>query len=359
MRKLSLVFLILGVALLGYLVYDVGPAKLWAHLVTIGPGFLWVLLVGLTSMFFLACAWKDLLYRERSTATVWDLFLAGIVGFAVNELTPGSVAGEPVKGAMLRGKIPGPDIVSSLILHNYLYIITNFLQIALGATVGLLWLDLSPVLMWGTVAVTVVVAGILGLLAVAIRWGMAERFMRALRYLRLPIQNIEGAIQGAREADAQARSFHREHRLAFWRAFGWIFLARAMAVVEIWVILTLIEHPTGFATLMLLQASSLLVYVIFFFVPSQMGANELGSTVIFDLLKFSPATGLLMELVRRARKLSVVLIGLLIFGVRTLVASRRQAVEPPSGAAGAEPTNGRVEAGGADGSVGSGPPGGT
>lgn len=331
MRKLSLIFLFLGLALLGYLIYDVGPAKLWAHLSAIGPGFLWVLLVGLTSMFFLACAWKDLLYRERSTATVLDLFLAGLVGFAVNELTPGSVAGEPVKGAMLRGKIPGPDIVSSLILHNYLYIITNFLQIALGACVGLLWLDLSPVLMWGTIVVTGVVAGILGLLAMAIRWGMAERFMRALRYLRLPIRNIEGIIEGARQADAQARSFHREHRVAFWRAFAWIFLARAMAVVEIWVILGLIDHPTDFATLMLLQASSLLVYVIFFFVPSQMGANELGSTVIFDLLRFSPATGLLMELVRRARKLSVVALGLVIFGLRALVVRRRAGSELRSG----------------------------
>ncbi|MDY0003358.1 MAG: lysylphosphatidylglycerol synthase domain-containing protein [Polyangia bacterium] len=318
MRKLSLIFLALGLALLGYLIYDVGPAKLWGHLTDIGLGFLWVILVGLTSMFFLACAWKDLLYRERATASVLDLFLAGLVGFAVNELTPGSVAGEPVKGAMLRGKIPGPDIVSSLILHNYLYIITNFLQIAIGACVGLLWLDLSPVLMWGTIVVTVVVAMILGLLAMAIRWGMAERFMKAIRFIRLPIRNIEGIIEGARKADEQAKTFHRERPAAFWRAFCWIFLARAMAVVEIWVILVLIAHPTDFATLMLLQASSLLVYVIFFFVPSQMGANELGSTVIFELLRFNPATGLLMELVRRARKLSVVLIGLVIFGVRSI-----------------------------------------
>lgn len=330
MRKLSLIFLLFGIGLLVYLVHDVGPRALWAQLSSIGPSFLLVLLVGLVSMFFLACAWRDLLYRERSTATVMDLFLAGMVGFAVNELTPGSVAGEPVKGAMLRGKIPGPDIVSSLILHNYLYIITNFLQIALGATVGLIWLDMSPVLMWGTVVVTVVVAGILGLLAMAIRWGMAEHFMRALRYLRIPIRNIEGVIEGAHKADAQARSFHREHRLAFWRAFAWIFAARAMAVVEIWVILELIRHPTSLATLMLLQASSLLVYVVFFFVPSQMGANELGSTVIFDLLRLNPATGLLMELVRRARKLSVVLIGLCILGLRVLLGGRKAAL--PTGA---------------------------
>ncbi len=322
MRKLSIVFFVLGIGLLSYLIYDSNPGELWAQLRSIGPSFGLVLGVGLLSMFFLACAWKDLLYPERATATVLDLFLAGLVGFTVNELTPGSVAGEPVKGAMLRGKIPGEDIVSSLILHNYLYLITNFLQIALGAAFALALLDLSPVLWWGCVGVVIVVPLIVLLLALAVRWGMAERFMRVLRVLRLPIKNLSEHIVSARKADAQARNYHRERPGAFWRAFGWIFMARAMAVVEIWVILTLINHPAAFGTLMLLQTSSLLVYVVFFFVPSQMGANELGSTVIFDLLRFNPATGLLMELVRRLRKISIVIIGLSILAVRGLVRPR-------------------------------------
>jgi len=324
MRKLSLFFLLLGLVLLGVLIYRSDPGLLWQQLVHIGPSFGLVVLVGLSSLFLLACAWKDLLYPERSNATVIDLFLAGMAGFAVNELTPGSVAGEPVKGALLSGKVPGKDIVSSLILHNYIYIITNFLQIAIGASIGLAFLDMAPVLRWGTVVVTAVVAIILVLLALAIRWGMAERFMRALRFLRLPIRNIEAHIKSARQADQQARTFHRERPVAFWRAFGWIFLARAMAGVEIWLILVLIDHPAGIATLMLLQASSLLVYVIFFFVPSQMGANELGSTVIFDLLRFNPSTGLLMELVRRLRKISVVLIGLAVLGGHSLARRSRE-----------------------------------
>jgi uncharacterized protein (TIRG00374 family) len=323
MHKLSALFLVIGLGLLGYLVYTSGPGTLWASLVHVGPSFLWVLLVGLTSLVMLGAAWKELLYPERSSATVLDLSLAGIVGFAINELTPGSVAGEPVKAALLKDKVPAEDLVSSLILHNYLYILTNFLQIAVGALVGLLWLDLSPVLMWGTLVVTVVVGGIIVLLALAIRWGMAERFMRGLQRLRLPIRNIEGLIVRARTVDEQARTFHRDRPAAFWRAFAWIFAARSMAVVEIWLILTLIGHSAGFATLMLLQASTLLVYVIFFFVPSQMGANELGSTVIFKLLLFNPQTGLTMELIRRLRKISVVVLGLIIFGVTTL-ARRRQ-----------------------------------
>lgn len=337
MRKLSLVFLVLGIALLGVLIYQVGPAKLWADILRIGPSVLWVLLVGLASMFFLAVAWKELLYPERTTATVWDLFGAGLVGFAVNELTPGSVAGEPVKGAQLQGKVPPEDIVSSLILHNYLYIITNFLQIALGALIGLIWLDLAPALMWGTIVVTVVVAGILVLLTLAIRWGMAERFMKGLRFLRLPIQNIEGAIEGASKADLQARTYATERRAAFWRAFLWIFAARTMAVVEIWVILLIIGHPAGFATLMLLQASSLLVYVIFFFVPSQMGANEAGSTLIFKLLRFDPATGLLMELVRRLRKITVIVIGLCLLGLKTLLKPRETTTVATAPIAATEP----------------------
>ena len=319
MRKLSAAFLVVGIGLLAYLIYDVGPATLWKNLKSIGPSFGFVLAVGLGSMFFLACAWKDLLYPERHTATVMDLFAAGLVGFAVNELTPGSVAGEPVKGAMLKDKIPAEDIVSSLILHNYLYIITNFLQIAIGALIGLIWLDMSPVLTYGTIIVTVVVAGILVLLTLAIRWGMAEKFMRGLRFIRLPIKNMEPMIERAKRVDLQARTFAKERRAAFWRAFAWIFAARSMAVVELWVILVLIGHPAGFATLMLLQASTLLVYVVFFFVPSQMGANELGSTVIFELLRFNPATGLLMELVRRLRKITVVVLGLCIFGIRSLL----------------------------------------
>jgi hypothetical protein len=170
--------------------------------------------------------------------------------------------------------------------------------------------------------VTVVVAAIIVLLALAIRWGMAEKFLRALVWIRLPIKNVEGVLAQARTVDQQARSFHKERPAAFWRAFGWIFAARSMAVVEIWVILTLIGHPSSFALLMLLQASTLLGYVIFFFVPSQMGANELGSMVIFRLLYLNPATGLSMELVRRLRKVSVVLLGLVILGVKTVLKAR-------------------------------------
>ena len=54
MRKLSLFFLLLGVVLLGALIYRSDPARLWQELVHIGPSFGLVVLVGLSSLYFLA-----------------------------------------------------------------------------------------------------------------------------------------------------------------------------------------------------------------------------------------------------------------------------------------------------------------
>lgn len=318
MKRLKLVFLALGLFLLGYLVYRVGPSTLLDQLLSVGWGFAAVVAVAVASIVMMAVGWGSLLKPGGSKAAFWELSAASVVGAAINFLTPGSLGGEPLKAALLKDKVPTHELVSSVLLHNVLYWVSNLILIVAGTVTALILLALPARIAWFMAGATVGVAVPILVVAWLVHRGLAERFLKLLGRLGLKRAAGEDVLEKARKADREVRRFASENRWPFLKAFFWVFVGRALCVVEVWVILKVMSIDAGPAAVFLIQSLSLIVYIVFAFVPSQLGANEGASYFLFPYLGMSSGVGVAMEMVRRLRIVATVLLGLLILGLYSL-----------------------------------------
>ena len=318
MKRLQGIFLFVGLGLLGYLVYKVGPGTLLQQLLDAGWGFGAVVLVALASIVVMGVGWKILLDQGRSRAGLMELVGASIVGAAINFLTPGSMGGEPVKASLLGDKVPSEELVSTVLLHNLLYWLSNLLLIVFGFLIALVTLDLPGRLLALLGGATVLVAVPVLLGAWIIHRGSAEGFIRLLGRVGIKLKNIDHVLAKARQADALVRKFRLEHPGAFWWAFVWVLVGRSLSVLEVWVILLVMGHGVSLPTAFLVQSTSLIVYVAFAFIPSQLGANEGASFMLFPYLGLSASVGVAMEVIRRLRVVALVIIGLGLLALFTL-----------------------------------------
>ena len=331
MKRLHGIFLLIGLGLLGYLIYRIGPGTLLEQLLDAGWGFGAVVLTALASIVVMGVGWKILLDQGDSKAGLVELVGASIVGAAINFLTPGSMGGEPVKASLLGEKVPSEELVSTVLLHNLLYWLSNLLLIVLGFFLALATLDLPLrlTLVLGGATLLVAVPVLLG--AWIIHRGSAEGFLRLIGRFGIKPKNIDHLMDKARQADKLVRKFRTEHPGPFWWAFVWVFVGRALSVLEVWVILLVMGHQVSLPTAFLVQATSLIVYVAFAFIPSQLGANEGASFMLFPFLGLSASVGVAMEVIRRLRVVALVLLGLALLA---LFALRRPAgARQPVGAA--------------------------
>ena len=318
MKRLKIIFLLIGFSLLGYLIYRVGPNVLVDQLTKAGWGFAAVLGVALLSIVLMAVGWKALLAPGKGRAGILDLSGASIVGAALNFVTPGSVGGEPVKAALLKDKVPAEELVSSVLLHNVVYWVSNLLLIVAGAIVAVATLDLPARLVGLLLGATVAVAVPVLLGAWLIHRGMAERFLKLLQRLGLKFKDAKAIMEKARKADGLVQQFSKKHPKAFFLGFFWVFIGRAVSILEVWVILWVMGYDVGASTVFLIQTTSLIVYIAFAFIPSQLGANEGASYFLFPYVGLASGVGVAMEMLRRLRVISLVAIGMALLGLYSL-----------------------------------------
>lgn len=326
-RILHVVFALIGAGVLLYLIASIGPARIWSQVTHLT--YMFALGVGafLLSKIFMALSWRHLFYPGRSRASWWDLSVATIVGGAINDVTPGGVGGEPLKVTWLSHKVPGEDLVSSLLLHNYLYVLTNILLMLAGGVALMVLVDLPGY----AVAILVVVMALMvagGLvLALILRKGVAHRFMRLLGRLKIRFRNADALLEKARTADEQARQFFAERPLAMVKAFGWMLVSRATAAMETYFFLSMLGWIVFPGDVLLITCLTVAVYIVFPFVPSQIGAMEGSAYLLYPILGFGASAGVAVEMVRRLRVLVMLSIALAFMGVRAL--ALRVPVERP------------------------------
>jgi hypothetical protein len=98
---------------------------------------------------------------------------------------------------------------------------------------------------------------------------------------------------------------------------GW-----AVGALEVYVVLAWIGAPVDWATALAVEAGSVLIDGIVFFVPAKLGTQEGGKVVLFAALGLDPARGFTLGVVRRIRELVYAGLGL---AALSLLAGRARA----------------------------------
>lgn len=202
------------------------------------------------------------------------LFRARLAGEAFNATTPGaSVAGEPVKAALIRRHVDYHESAASL---------------AVATTSGFVAVQTTRVL--GVISALLVRLGLTGL------------------------------AHGSATADIAIKRYYRRHPGVLALSIGFLFLGWLLSAGETYLILRLLGVHVALPVAVGIEAAGTAVRFASFFVPAHIGALEGGNVVAFVAFGLDSATGLSFTLVRRVRELAWVGIGFLV------VAQRDQAV---------------------------------
>jgi glycosyltransferase 2 family protein len=324
MRAVKAVLLVLGVILLGVLVYRVGADPI---LETLGRLTWWqfglVCLPYAVIMVADTLGWRYAFARDR--APFWRLYGARLAGEALNVVTAvGAVGGEAAKAWLVRRDVSYEESVPSVIIAKTTITLAQALFLLIG--LGLAWLTLPAGaallrgMMWLLLIEVLAVSGFVG----AQLSGLVARGGRLLRMF--------GAIEDTAYAETLDRSL-RDYYRTEWRRFGlslgfhlagWL-----LSALDALVILWALGVTASVTTATIIEALGSGVRFATFLVPASLGPSEAANAAAFAALGFGAGAGLAFSFIRRARQAVWVVIGLaVLLAMRWSAARAAPAADP-------------------------------
>jgi hypothetical protein len=314
-RWLRPLLVLAGLAVVGYLVAQIGPAAIWSSFVTLG----WRLPLVLAFPYALAglvdtIAWRLLLPGPVPLGLV---FRARLAGEAINLATPTmAVGGEPVKAFLLRPHVTLLDGLVSVIADKTTIVVGQIVFLAGGLLAARAALPPSSRLlpiMTGLLAVEIVAIGGFALVQASGGLGGSGRVLGRIG-ARVGFGG-ERYLQGLGDLDrALAALYRRGHRRlvasALVHAVAW-----ASGGLEIYIVLSLLGTPIPLGTALIIESFAGGVKFASFMVPASLGALEGGYVAFFEAFGLAATSGLSFVLVRRLREMAWAGVGFLALGV--------------------------------------------
>jgi uncharacterized membrane protein YbhN (UPF0104 family) len=326
-RHLKTALLIIGMLILGILVYRIGATPI---VETLRQLTWWQFAI--VCLPYAATSVADTLGWQFAFSSNRTPFLrllgARIAGEALNIVTAvGQVGGEAVKAWLVRRDVSYEESVPSLIIAKTTITIAQALFLVIGIALAWTWFDVDSSLLGGMLWLLVIeVVAVGGFFAAQVS-GVIARSGRLLRAV-----GVSGDA-GAARLDQALRAYYRRQ----WRRFalsvalhlaGWL-----LGAVEALAVLWALDIDMSLATATAVEALGSGVRFATFLVPASLGAFEGANAAAFAALGHGAGAGLAFSFVRRARQAVWVVIGLLILLVMRWRAGGDAAV-PAAGSAG-------------------------
>ncbi|MBI3333370.1 MAG: flippase-like domain-containing protein [Candidatus Omnitrophica bacterium] len=258
--------------------------------------------------------WRFALSPLAQAKVRWDrLFRARLAGEALNYVTPSAwIGGEPVKAYLLskRYGVPLSEGMASVVIAKTTFSISMFFFVMTGIGITLATRPLDPSLLrW----VWITLIGLGGLLALFLLVQFLRPFEKGSSLFGWMRSSIGPKV---REWDEALVRFYRESQRELFLSLGFHFLGWVAGVFEVFLILRFLGIPVTLATAWSLEALWVLLKSGAFLIPASLGASEGLGLLVCMGLGIQAVPGLALALVRRARELVWVGLGLLEFSRR-------------------------------------------
>jgi uncharacterized membrane protein YuzA (DUF378 family) len=304
--QLSLRFVaaLLGLGLLGYLVFRSGPGAVWKQLQAVGWGLALVILLGGLSQLAKTCAWRkaftcDITGLSWSRSFVAQLISDGIGQFGV----AGKVVGEGARVSLLGRAVPLSNTLSAGAIDGALHAFSAVVVTVLGISAVLM---IGPVsVRWrvyaGLLIAVLLSAVILAAIALRNRWqlvGHATRAIGRLPRLHTWVSDKQPIIDSAED---NLLSFRDEAPGAFWATLIFNLLWHMLAVLEVYIILRFMGAGFTVGGAFIVESLTKVINLVGALNPGNFGTYEGGSMLIAKMFGVTSTTGLTLALCRRAR----------------------------------------------------------
>jgi hypothetical protein len=295
---------LLGLGLLGYLVFRSGPGLVWKQLQAVGWGMGVVILLGGLSQLAKTCAWRQALNCDINGLSWSRSFVAQLISDGMGQLgVAGKVLGEGMRISLLERAVPLPNALSAGAIDGALHSFTAVLISVSGITATLALAPLSATWRaYGMLLVAVLIAAmILATVAITKRWHLIGNAIRAIG--RLPrIGNwVTGKQSIIDSAESNLLTFHDVAPAAFWATLIFNLVWHALAVLEVYIILRFMGSRITVGGGFVVEGLTKVINLVGAFNPGNFGTYEAGNMLIAKIFGVTGTAGLTLALCRRAR----------------------------------------------------------
>jgi hypothetical protein len=340
MKKLNATLLFLGLGLLTFLIWKVGPAELVKEVQAVGWGGVMALILaeGAGNLAH-SLGWRYCLGRSGPPVSRWRLFRMAMAGFAMNYLLPlASVGGEASKAALLMSSRSSSEALGSVLLDKLATAIAHLLLALLGASLVVWYARLPVQMVVAMVVSTVLLAGGIGIFLLLQRHGKLGSLLRWLVDRQLGGGLLRQVSRRLSDVDCVLRRFYNEQPMDLLRSVAWHLLGHSAGLIQAWLFLRLGRQPTALLPVACAGLLSLWFDLLTFAIPLNLGGLEGSRMVALKAIGNNAATGIAFGISLRIAQLFWVGFGLvsyLLFWpiVRTTAARCRTEAprEPESG----------------------------
>ena len=295
---------IVGLSLFVYFVQRAGLSEIAAGVRRLGWIFLMVVAIAGLRFAARGMAWRSCLMGPHQLSPS-EAFRGVAAGDMLGNLTPLSIlVSEPSKALFVNDSEPVSRTLPALAVENLFYTLSAVLVIAGGALALMLRQRTSET--WWLVSVSLV-AGLIVLISVA----------HAIIWWRVRVASRLCAIAGSlspafilrwtervRQLEDRVFTLYPRDRGRLLRVAGWELSFHALAVLEIYLVLSLISADTPtLVDAFIFESTNRFINVVFKVVPMRLGVDEAGTGAFAEFLAFGTATGVTLAVVRKARML--------------------------------------------------------
>jgi len=325
------VLLLGGLALLGWMVRQVGITDLIASCQAVGFWIVPYFLFEIIPDFLHTVAWAACFQGHQRPFSLWQLYIRRLAGSAINQVTPtATLGGEVVKVLLLEPLLPRAQAMAAVVIDKASITLAQTGYLALGLLYAMGHLPLPSELRLGlSLSISLVLLGLLGFIAFQ-RYGLLSQFVSYLSRLPLAQARLQRLSQRLAPLDAQLIGYYTVHPWRFGGSLLLHFVSFIAAGCKTYVLLRLLLGPQapGWVEAMLVAVVVAALDQMCFFVPARLGTLEGTRVLVLSTVGITPAVGLAFGLMVRLDTLCWNGIGLLAYALCTRQTFLNSSIQP-------------------------------
>ncbi len=243
----------------------------------------------------------------------WKVFAARMAGEAYNALIPAAgIGGEPIKAEILKRrfgvslKVGGASLVIAKTVN--MIALVAFLILGFVMILGVEGLSGSIKTLAGLGLATIVSST--ATLFILQRYKLTSQVARRLANA-INLDWIRRSLIHLDDIDQIFVSFYRYRGSRFRWSLSLAFINWLLGVVEIYVVMHFLGYPVDWTAAWIIEAATQLMRTAAFFIPAAIGVQEGTFLFICGLLTGNPTLGMATALIRRAREILWIILGLI------------------------------------------------
>lgn len=317
------IFLVFGLAVLGFMVSQLDFAEAWNSLQRAGYCFPAIIVLWAFLYLFNTTSWLTIIRSQQGNSSnikfAW-LYKVAISGFALNYATPGGLmGGEPYRIMELAPIIGTERASSSVILYTMTHIFSHlcFWLLSVALYLFMYSVDIPMGILLATITLFCL-AGI-ALFICGYKHGLAYRLTALLQRIPLLKKKIGHFLESHKtlldNIDTQIKALHGQQPTTLALAVFLELACRIFSALEVYLILLVLTPSVSYSDCILILAFTSLLANLLFFMPLQLGGREGGFLLSTTGLGMTANAAIFVALLVRLRELVWTGIGLLLIKV--------------------------------------------